>query len=241
VHDAQYGDPRLVALYDALNPRDASAELSVELCGAPPRRVLDLGCGTGQLALELAGLGHDVTAVDVAADMLAAARALDRADRVAWIAADARTLALPGRFDVAVMTGHVFQVFIDDETAAAVLARVRAHVVAGGAFAFDTRNPAASAWAAWHRAIRTVDVPALGPVTVRYEVRAVDGDVVRFATHHAFPTGEVVTSESALRFRTARAVRALVERAGFCEVTLYGDWQRGSLDAAAAEIVVVAR
>lgn len=42
--------------------------------GARPRRVLDIGCGTGSLTLLLAALGHDVAGVDLAPDMLGRAR-----------------------------------------------------------------------------------------------------------------------------------------------------------------------
>ena len=42
---------------------------------APPQRVLDVGCGTGSLALELVRLGHRVTGVDLAPEMVSRARA----------------------------------------------------------------------------------------------------------------------------------------------------------------------
>ncbi|WP_225335612.1 class I SAM-dependent methyltransferase [Halomicrobium urmianum] len=45
-----------------------------ERTGEPPQRVLDVGCGTGVVSLLLAGLGHDVTGVDVAPAMLEQAR-----------------------------------------------------------------------------------------------------------------------------------------------------------------------
>ncbi len=64
-----YADPRLAALYDALNPSDASTAFYLGLAGPAPARILDMGCGTGLLACEFAARGHDVTGADPAAAM----------------------------------------------------------------------------------------------------------------------------------------------------------------------------
>lgn len=65
--------------------------------------VLDLGCGTGILAIRLALLGHRVTGVDVSAQMIAAARsAAGPLAGVRFVVADMRRPALDLRFDVAV-------------------------------------------------------------------------------------------------------------------------------------------
>lgn len=55
--------------------RRAWLELLSRLAGPPPKRVLDVGCGTGFLALLLAELGHRVTGVDLAPEMLERAQA----------------------------------------------------------------------------------------------------------------------------------------------------------------------
>ena len=54
--------------------RQAWRELLSPLAGVPPQRVLDVGCGTGFLAIILASLGHSVTAVDFAPEMVERAR-----------------------------------------------------------------------------------------------------------------------------------------------------------------------
>src|SRR5580704_11154015 len=87
-----YADPRLAALYDALNPADASTAFYLSLPGAPPARILDVGCGTGLLACEFAARGYDVTGADPAAAMLATARARPGGDQVRWVQASAAGL-----------------------------------------------------------------------------------------------------------------------------------------------------
>jgi ubiquinone/menaquinone biosynthesis C-methylase UbiE len=239
--DGQYLDPRLVQLYDALNPPDASNAFYAQLVGPPPRRVLDLGCGTGQLARQLADVGHTVTATDAAEPMVDAGRRRDPAGRVEWVVADARVLALARRYDVAVMTGHVFQAFVSDDDVAAVLAAARRHLIPGGTLAFDTRNPQARAWLRWtpERSQRTLHVEPFGDVTVSYEVIDTAGDLVRFATRHEL-AGTTVVTESSLRFLAADAVVARVRAAGFADVACYGDWDRGAVSENSPEIIVVA-
>ncbi|MGI8700239.1 MAG: class I SAM-dependent methyltransferase, partial [Nocardioidaceae bacterium] len=73
--DDIFEHPRLVAIYDALDPdrSDLDAYLAIaDDLGA--HRVLDVGCGTGTLALLLAERGFDVTGVDPASGSLAVAR-----------------------------------------------------------------------------------------------------------------------------------------------------------------------
>jgi SAM-dependent methyltransferase len=75
-----------------------------ELALAPGAAVLDVGCGTGRHALELARRGYAVTGVDLSAAMLARARAASAAAGLAveWVQADATRFALPPRFDAAI-------------------------------------------------------------------------------------------------------------------------------------------
>ena len=70
---ATYDDAPDHRLHDAAERAAWLAFLQAQL-PPPPARVLDLGTGTGFLALLLAELGHDVTGIDIAAGMIAAAR-----------------------------------------------------------------------------------------------------------------------------------------------------------------------
>jgi len=75
-------------------------ELSLPTGGS----VLDVGCGTGRHAVELARRGYAVTGLDLSAQMLCqAARAAQSAGaRVEWVHADATRFSLPDRYDAAV-------------------------------------------------------------------------------------------------------------------------------------------
>ena len=150
-------DRRTIAVYDAkaldYAERFSSAEPGRHLRSfiealPPGSHVLDLGCGTGLLAAAL-GEGGEVFGVDPAAAMLDVARRRAGGQRVTWVEADARTVRLGRRFDLIVMTGHAFQVLLTDDDQRAVCETIAAHLVPGGTFIFDSRNPAAEEWREW--------------------------------------------------------------------------------------------
>jgi ubiquinone/menaquinone biosynthesis C-methylase UbiE len=94
-----------------------------------PETVLDAGCGTGRVAMELARHGIEVVGVDVDASMLATARS--RASSIEWVESDLRALDLGRTFDVAVMAGNV-PLFTPPGTQPELVAAVARHVGADG-------------------------------------------------------------------------------------------------------------
>ena len=94
----------------------------------PGARVLDAGCGTGRVAVELARRGSDVAGADNDPSMLEVAR---RSAGVRWYDADLATLDLPERFELVVAAGNVV-VFLAEGTEQEVLRRLAAHLVPGG-------------------------------------------------------------------------------------------------------------
>lgn len=94
-----------------------------------PRSVLDGGCGTGRVGIELARRGVGVVGVDADPDMIAAARA--KAPELEWVALDLADLARDDRFDVVVLAGNVVPYVVPARRQAAVAACSR-HLVPGG-------------------------------------------------------------------------------------------------------------
>ena len=115
---------------------DALAKRGVDVHGEAtfvrsfsPTTVLDAGCGTGRVAVELARHGIEVVGVDVDASMLAEARR--QAPDLAWVHADLTVLDLGRRFDVVMMAGNV-PLFTPPGTHDALVGRCADHVGAGG-------------------------------------------------------------------------------------------------------------
>lgn len=100
----QFGDAAVVAAYGTRPPYPPSLDpLFVELAGGPTAHLLDLGCGTGELARRLAPQVGAMTAVDQSERMLALARALPGGDapNLTWIAGRVEDVALTGPFSSA--------------------------------------------------------------------------------------------------------------------------------------------
>jgi SAM-dependent methyltransferase len=239
VADEEFRHPRLAAIYDALEPdrRDLDAYVAMtDELGA--RRVLDVGCGTGTLALILARRGCDVVAVDPAAASLAVARAKPGAHLVRWVDGDAATPSLIDR-DLATMTGNTAQSIADPEQWRATLAAVHAALRPGGHLVFETRDPAARGWEDWTREAthRTTEIPGVGAVTYWVEQTAIDWPLVSFRWTWIFAQdGTTLTSDSTLRFRDRDEVEADLHAAGYDMVEI-----RDARDRPGLELVFLAR
>ncbi len=237
-----YTDPRLVALYDSLNPfADDSAfylGLAAELSAGS---IVDIGCGTGLLACELAHRGHVMTGVDPSAAMLDVARLRPGGENVRWIEGDA-SAAVGAQADLALMTGHVAQV-IPDDAWSTTLSDVHQALKPGGHLAFESRNPIPQPWTAWtpYASRRTVADPALGDVEVWHQLIDVRDDVALVESHYRFEaTGEELRSTGELRFPTQEALTRSLTTAGFSVRQVYGDWNRNPAGPESPELIFVA-
>ena len=94
-----------------------------------PSSVLDAGCGTGRVAIELARRGIEVVGVDGDPDMLERARR--KAPTLRWIDADLATVDVGRTFDVVLMAGNVLP-FVDPPSRPAVVDACARHLAVGG-------------------------------------------------------------------------------------------------------------
>lgn len=214
--DLLFEHPWLAAIYDALDPDrsdlDVYAAITEEL-GA--QRVLDVGCGTGCFALLLAGRGCDVVGVDPALASLEVARSKPGADAVRWIYGDATTLP-PLAVDLATMTGNVAQAITNESDWDATLRGIHDALRPGGHLVFETRDPGREAWRDWHDESPTLArIEGIGVVEHRGELTDVSPPLVSFRWTFVFPGGEVLISDSTLRFRSREETHADLVSRGF--------------------------
>jgi SAM-dependent methyltransferase len=141
IYDGEYRDfDADVALYLSI--------LSDERIRGP---VLELGCGTGRVALPLVRAGYRVTGVDISREMLASAR-LNRSDltaeqamRLRFSLQDMTRFRFPRRFSAAVVAFSTFALLTEPEGRASCLERVRHHLEPGGLLLIDLPHPQATA------------------------------------------------------------------------------------------------
>ena len=247
----EFHDPRLVAVYDTVNPIAEYEVFYLDLASKlSASSVIDIGCGTGMLTCELARRGHRLIGVEPSKAMLEVARRRACGKRVEWIEGDA--LGLGGRrADLAIMTGHVAQFFLDDECWHSALVAIRKALRPGGHIAFESRNPLVQPWADekigdhvdWPSRTfrREVYDPVAGRVEWWTEILEVEDDRVR--THDSLSvarTGEELVSTNELRFRTKVELSRSLSDAGFSVESVFGDWDGRQADAASRELIFVA-
>jgi SAM-dependent methyltransferase len=238
----EFNDPRLAPIYDLECPLSHKSTFFLDFVKEKPAsRVLDLGCGTGQLTLAMAAAGHTVTGVDPAAASLAIARTKPGAGRVKWI--DGTSSAIPdGPYDTATMTSHVAQFLATDDEWANALGHLRSALVDDGRIVFDSRDPRARGWERWnpaetrHRRL----LPDGSTVEIWAEITSVRDGVVALAGHYVFADGDERLSTATMRFRTEEEIRSSLAAAGFAIDHIFGGWNREPIGAPDGELLVVA-
>jgi ubiquinone/menaquinone biosynthesis C-methylase UbiE len=244
VVDRLFSDPRLAELYDLWDPWERRGDFAFYLALVMSAdAVLDVGCGTGELLRRAREAGHGgrLCGLDPADAMLDQART--RSD-IEWTLGDLATVAWDREFDLVLMSGHAFQVFVEDDEIRAALAAIRSALTDEGRFAFETRNPLARAWDGW-TPDQAVEVTAADSAVRRmaHEVETpVDGDVVRFTTTFTSPTWDQPrTSQSTLRFLAADQLDSFLSDAGLAIEERFGDWAGLPLTDTSPEIITITR
>ncbi|MDB5044061.1 MAG: Methyltransferase [Deinococcus sp.] len=244
MHNAEFNDLRLAQLYETLCPWGRSDQFFLDLANETPNsRILDLGCGTGQITLALAEAGHSVTGIDPAAASLTLARAKPGAEQVVWI--EGTSVAAPANaFDLALMTNHVAQFITDDGAWLEVLADIHRALAPGGRLGFDSRDAVAREWEKWTRfgTYQQRPLPDGRELETWTEMGEASGELVTFVHHYVFSgTEEVLLSRSTLCFRSEETLRASLKTVGFEIEGLYGGWHYETAGQGDGEFIVVAR
>ena len=237
--DPLFAERRLAATYDVFeaNRDDLDVyELLVDEMGA--RSVLDVGCGTGELACRLARRGIAVTGVDPALASVEIARSKPGTDAVSWIVGDATTLP-PLQVDMATMTANVAQVFIEDDEWMATLDGIHNALRPGGHLVFETREPSHQAWLEWtpEQTRQRATMPTGEVVETWCDLISVEGELVTFRWTNRFESdGATMVSDSTLRFRSRHDVERSLDTARYELIDV-----RDAADRPGKEMVFIAR
>lgn len=240
----EFSDPRLVALYDTLNPFGDDSEFFCEQAKKlAAKTIIDLGCGTGLLTVELAKRGHQMTGIEPSEAMLAVARAKPHADQVKWIQGSFERM--DGlQADMVLMTSHVAQFFLVEKAWRAMLRAAHKALNGGGYLVFDIRqlsNPPLVGWPTENNR-RKFENTAAGAVEWWFKLLDVENNRMRYELHYLFArSGEEIVSVNELAFRSQDEITEVLSNAGFEIETIYGDWDGSSVSTDNPEMIFVAK
>ena len=230
----EFDDPRVAGVYDSFDSDRSDLDVYrgiVRELGASS--VLDLGCGTGTLAIMLASAGLEVVAVDPAGAMLDVARAKRGSEKVRWIQGDAASVAGEVKTDVVTCTGNAVQAIVDDAVWHQTLDAVHRILVSGGHFVFETREPAMRAWESWNREESYAVVDGMESWQ---EVTRIEWPLVTFDSTTVFSDSQRVIATSTLRFRERGEIELDLDAHGFSVADV-----RDAPDRPDRELVFIAR
>ena len=137
----------LARFYDAVYAgKDYASEASyvarlLRAHGHDPRSLLELGAGTGRLAVELARDDLRVLGIDASVDMVERANERRRqlgVGGISFVAADATRFRVEQRFDAVIACFHVLNYMATPQMLAAAFSTAAAHLEPGGLFLFDS-------------------------------------------------------------------------------------------------------
>ncbi|HXM52598.1 MAG TPA: class I SAM-dependent methyltransferase [Candidatus Binatus sp.] len=216
--------PSYLALYDGFLAERTPVEidqLEALLALRPPRRILDLPCGQGRHAIELARRGYEVTGVDLSPFLLKVAEERARAAgvRVRWLSGDMRQPLAGERFDVALNLFTSLGYFADEADDRRVVSAAAAMLAPGGRFVIEVINGERVMAQFQEREWFTVGQTAV------VERRSLDIATRRMVVERTVTTpDETEVNLHALRLYSGRDISAILRGAGFGRVDLYGDW-----------------
>jgi len=216
--------------------------------------VLELGAGTGRVAIALARAGLDVYGIDTAPSMIArAARnaGLDASQRLHLACADMRDFVIEQQFGLAFAAFGTFHHLLTPEDQLACLRAAERHLRPGGVFACDLRPVWFADWEEgesvpllhdWTRVL-----PRTGETVLKF--RAVRADIDRQLQRetHVYdclsPDGTLrrITNEVELRYATPAELEELLREAGLRVEHVYGGFDRAPFDDDSELMITVAR
>lgn len=190
----------------------------------PGAAILDLACGRGRVAVELARQGFDVTGLDLSPRSLELAReaAHDAGVHIELIRRDMRQLQAEEAFDAVINVFTSFGYFEREDDDRLVLDTIARALMPGGRFLIDTINPMALA-----RRFQERDWRQFDDGTVMLEQRSYDHLSGRIGATWTFVRTDGSRSElrHSLRAYTAAELVTLLERAGLDLKDAWGGFQ----------------
>ncbi|HYU33680.1 MAG TPA: class I SAM-dependent methyltransferase [Thermoanaerobaculia bacterium] len=220
------------------------------LATAPSRRVLDLGCGTGEHSRRLAAEGFEAVGVDASESMLEKAREEPLPENLRFVVGDMRDLgrSVEGSFGGALCLGNALPHLLTDDDLRRFATGLREHLLPGAPLILQILNYD-RIFAGNERSLplNFRSDPEGEIVFLRLMTPQPDGTVLFYPTTlHLRPGHEPAvevrhTREVHLRGWRREEVEAALERAGFSEREAFNGFDGGAWEATSRDLLLVAR
>jgi SAM-dependent methyltransferase len=236
---ATYGD-RIADVYDVLYPpgpdADDAAELLAALAGSG--RALELGIGTGRLALPLSARGVDVRGIDASEAMAAQLRAKPGGEGIPVTIGDFTGVPAEGHFELIFVAFNTFFVLMTQEAQVECFRAVAHHLAPGGAFVIEAFVPDP---ARYDRGQRTA-TSLLGGDWIALESTLHDATAQRVRSVHVFISAhETRLYPLEIRYAWPSELDLMAQLAGLRLEHRWGGWRREEFTESSSSHVSVYR
>jgi SAM-dependent methyltransferase len=177
--------------------------------------------------------------------MLDIARKRKYGTQAEWVEADARNVRLEQRFDLIVLTGHAFQVFLTSQDQLAVFKTIAAHLKPSGRFILDSRNPNFNASKSRENKTEShiFTHPEWGEVQMRNQLNY--DKATRILTYQTgydvLQTGQSFSQMAQILYTPKDELASMIAEAGLVVEEWLGDWDGNSFHQNAREIIPIGR
>ncbi len=236
-------------LYDALFGHDDGIDFYLGLAAQYPGPVLELGAGTGRIAIPLAKRGSSVTAVDPSNSMLETGKkkALEEGLTIDWVEDDFRSYRPPIPQSLIFVANNSFLHLHTRDDIERALGCVRESLAEGGCFAFDVFNPSLS-WRSldpdrWSP-VKTISDPQTGHrLRVELQGRYDRALQLNAGTYRILDEADQEVSRHELRLRMLfpAELEALLHYNGFLIESRVGNFDGAAFSGDASKQVVICK
>jgi SAM-dependent methyltransferase len=226
VYDEWRDTPELAAMVQAL----------AELAGPGP--ALELGVGTGRVALPLAATGLAVHGIDVSAEMLAELAKKDPQERVMATSAAMADFSLPHRYSLIYVVQHTLYCLDTQAAQIECLRRIETHLGPDGTVVIEGSVLHTDHWQN-NQMVRVVDMDDGGLVL---RVGRFDPVTQCAQTHHvAISNGSITVRPLRLRYCTPAELDAMAMIAGLHLVERWSTWEAEPFSATSRKHISIYR
>lgn len=232
-----YGE-RIADVYDRWPRLPANTERAVEFLAAAAGRgpILELGIGTGRLALPLAHRGFAIHGIDASPAMVAKLRAKPGGDRITIAMGNFADMAIPGRFSVIFVAFNTFFGLLTQDDQVRCFRGVAEHLSDDGVFVIEAFVPDLTRFTHGQR----VGVTDLDTEAVYLETSVHDPVAQRVRSHHVVITdGAVKLYPVEIRYAWPSELDLMARLAGLRLRARWGGWSREAFGASSGAHVSV--